>query len=93
MAKVLKFTKKNGYLALITADHGNSEQMRNSQGEPHTAHTLNKVFCAVFGKACKLKKNGELKDVAPTLLDLMGVEQSKYFEGKSLIQAEILTNK
>lgn len=84
--KVLKNAKKFNYLSLITADHGNSEQMRTKQGEPHTAHTLNKVFCTVVGKDCKMKKNGTLIDVAPTLLDLIGIENSKYFEGKSLIQ-------
>lgn len=84
--KVLKFAKKHNYLTLITADHGNSEQMKTKQGDPHTAHTLNKVFCSVVGKDCKLKKSGGLIDVAPTFLDLIGLENSKHFEGQSLIQ-------
>jgi len=85
LKKILKQAKKLGYYSLLTADHGNGEKMRTNKGEPHTAHTLNKVFCAVVGKDCKMKKNGTLIDVAPTYLDLLGLENSKFFEGKSLI--------
>lgn len=89
LKKVFKATNKYGYLSLITADHGNAEKMRNEQGEVHTAHTLNKVFCAVVGASCKMKKFGSLQDVAPTLLDLMGIKENKFFEGKSLILNEV----
>ena len=58
---------------------------RDENGEVQTAHTLNNVFCAVIGKTCEMKKFGSLQDVAPTFLDLMGLKNSKYFEGKSLI--------
>lgn len=83
--KIFKNAQKFGYLSLITADHGNAEQMRDNCGEVQTAHTLNKVFCAVVGKSCEMKKFGSLQDVAPTFLDLMGLKENKYFEGKSLI--------
>ena len=83
--QLFKATKKLGYLSLITADHGNAEKMRDEKGEVHTAHTLNKVFCAVVGKNCELKKFGSLQDVAPTFLDLMGVKPNKFFDGQSLI--------
>jgi len=85
LKKIIVNLKKYNYLSLITADHGNSEQMRDENGDVHTAHTLNNVFCAVVGKNCEMKKFGSLQDVAPTLLDLMGLKNSKHFEGKSLI--------
>ena len=70
---------------MVTADHGNSEQMKNKNGEPNTAHTINKVMCALVDENAKMKKHGELKDVAPTFVDLLGLKPSKHFEGKSLI--------
>ena len=84
--KVIKQAKKNKYFVLITADHGNAEEMLTKTGEPNMAHSLNDVFCAVVNKKVELKKEGGLKDVAPTFLDLMEVEQNKYFKGNSLIK-------
>ena len=87
LKKSSKVAKKHGYFMLITADHGNSEKMRDEKGAPYTAHTLNKVFCAVVdNKNIELKKHGELSDIAPTFLDLMQVENNKYFKGSSLIK-------
>lgn len=83
--KVLKLAKKNDYFVLVTADHGNSEQMKNKNGEPNTAHTINKVMCVLVDEQNKMKKQGELKDVAPTFVELLGLKPSKHFEGKSLI--------
>lgn len=85
LAKVLKFAKKNDYFILVTADHGNSEQMKNKNGEPNTAHTINRVICVVDNEENKMKKYGELKDVAPTFVEMLGLKPSKHFEGKSLI--------
>jgi 2,3-bisphosphoglycerate-independent phosphoglycerate mutase len=79
--------KKNGVL-LITADHGNAEQMVDPvTGEPHTAHTLNKVpFVLVNGPASNKKlADGQLADVAPTILELMGLEQPREMTGHSLL--------
>ncbi len=79
--------KKNGVL-LITADHGNAEQMVDPvTGEPHTAHTLNKVpFILVNGPASNKKlAGGQLADVAPTILELMGLDQPKEMTGHSLL--------
>lgn len=85
--KVINYAKKFGYFVLITADHGNSEMMRTQSGEPHTAHTFNKVFCLAVEKdrEYKFKKEGGLKDVAPTFLDLLDLSPNKYFTGSSLI--------
>jgi 2,3-bisphosphoglycerate-independent phosphoglycerate mutase len=79
--------EKNGVL-LITADHGNAEQMIDPEtGQPHTAHTLNRVpFILVNGPASNKKlADGQLSDVAPTILELMGLEQPKEMTGHSLL--------
>lgn len=78
---------KNDYSLIITADHGNSEMMRDEKGNPHTAHTLNPVICVCIDKSVKsMLQYGGLRDVAPTVLELMGVENNPSFEGKSLIE-------
>lgn len=75
--------------ALITADHGNLECMRDLvTGKPHTQHTTNMVEVVLYGSRCKslkLKRNGKLGDIAPTLLEIMGLEQPKEMTGESLI--------
>lgn len=72
--------------ALVTADHGNCELMRNPDGSPHTAHTTNLVhFIYVANDAGDYAiKDGILADVAPTLLDLLGLEKPEEMTGKSL---------
>ena len=72
---------------LVIADHGNCEVMRDPEtGEPHTAHTTNMVPVILMGaKAAKLR-TGRLADVAPTLLELLGVELPAEMDGRSLIQ-------
>ena len=77
--------KQNGYL-LITADHGNCEQMIDYKtGEPHTAHTTNPVPLVLIGKDVKLKE-GRLADLAPTMLDLMNLPKPLEMTGESLIE-------
>ena len=72
---------------LIIADHGNCEQMIDYKtGEPHTAHTTNPVPCVLVGKDVKLKE-GRLADIAPTMLELMGLEKPEEMTGESLIEA------
>lgn len=83
--KIIQLAKKLGYFVMITADHGNAEEMVDKSGNPQTAHTLNPVICVVIDETIKLKQSGELKDVAPTYLQLLGLKPNKYFEGKSLI--------
>ncbi len=74
---------------LITADHGNCEQMRNTDGSPNTAHTTNLVHFIYVGAdfATKKLENGILADVAPTLLDLLGIAQPSEMTGHSLIKS------
>ncbi len=68
--------KKNGYILIVTSDHGNSEQLKTPDGKPHTAHTTNPVPFFITIKDAKLKK-GILGNVAPTVLEVMGLEKPK----------------
>ncbi len=79
---------KEGYVLFVTSDHGNAEEMLDDKGSPKTSHTTNKVpfVMANAPKGWSLKKqDGVLGDVAPTLLDAMGLEQPKEMGGHSLL--------
>lgn len=79
---------KKGYHIIITADHGNAEEMVDMKtGEPLTSHTLNPVpFIVVSNKYSKiLKKSGELQDVAPTVLKILGLSKPREMVGESLV--------
>jgi len=76
---------KNGYTTLLIADHGNCETMMNPDGSPHTAHTTNPVPIVLIDKELKLINNGVLGDIAPTILELMGLEQPIEMTRKSLL--------
>jgi 2,3-bisphosphoglycerate-independent phosphoglycerate mutase len=73
------------YATIIIADHGNSETMRNLDGSPNTAHTINPVPIIVVDSEIKTVKNGILGDIAPTILDIMGVEKPEIMTQHSLI--------
>lgn len=86
LERVLEALEKVKGVALITADHGNSEQMIDYiTGEPHTAHTTNVVPLILVGKQANLKP-GRLADLAPTMLDIMGIEKPEEMTGESLIE-------
>ena len=74
-----------GGIALLTADYGNADKMFEADGSPFTAHTTNPVPFVVVGKDCKLREGGVLADIAPTMLELLEVEQPAEMTGKSLI--------
>ena len=74
-----------GGTAIVLADHGNAEKMKDESGNPHTAHTTNLVPVAITNKDVTLN-SGALCDVAPTLLALLGIPQPKEMTGKSLIK-------
>jgi len=76
---------QNGYSTLLIADHGNCETMMNPDGSPHTAHTTNPVPMILIDKEIQSINNGVLGDIAPTILELMGVEQPKEMTRKSLL--------
>lgn len=77
--------KMNGKL-LITADHGNADQMMEKDGSPFTAHTTNLVPFIVVGQECQLREGGKLCDIAPTMLKLLGLEQPIEMTGESIIK-------
>ena len=86
VAKVVDAIKKNNGTLLITADHGNSEQMIDYKtGEPHTAHTTNPVPLALVGRINRKLKEGRLADLAPTMLEIMGLEKPIEMTGESLL--------
>ncbi len=86
VGRVVEAVENNGGVLLITADHGNSEQMIDyTTGEPHTAHTTNVVPLVLVGKDAKLKE-GRLADLTPTMLDIMGIEKPKEMTGESLLE-------
>jgi 2,3-bisphosphoglycerate-independent phosphoglycerate mutase len=86
-ARIISKLLELGGKALVTADHGNCEQMRNSDGSPNTAHTSNLVhFIYVAKDAAKFCcEDGILADVAPTLLFLLGLPQPKEMTGRNLL--------
>ena len=84
VAKVVEATSTMGGICLITADHGNSEQMVDTDGSPFTAHTTNLVPLHIVGANVKLR-DGRLADIAPTMLDLMGLAKPEEMDGETLI--------
>ena len=84
VAKVVEATSKMGGISLITADHGNSECMCDECGCPFTAHTTNLVPLHIVGANVNLR-DGRLADIAPTMLDLMGLEKPAEMDGETLI--------
>ncbi|MBR6396045.1 MAG: 2,3-bisphosphoglycerate-independent phosphoglycerate mutase [Lachnospiraceae bacterium] len=88
VGKAVDAVKEMGGVLFICADHGNAEKMIDYEtGEPHTAHTTNPVpFILVnYDEGVKLREGGCLADIAPTLIEIMGLEQPKEMTGKSLI--------
>ena len=82
--QVVEATMDMGGIAIVTSDHGNAECMIAPDGAPATSHTTNRVPLTIVGADVKLKE-GRLSDIAPTILELMGLEQPKEMTGKSLI--------
>lgn len=87
LGRMIEALNKAHGQAIITADHGNIEEMLNVKtGEVDTEHSLNPVPCIIIGNSVKvIKKTGKLADVAPTLLKMMGIKKPKEMTGKSLI--------
>lgn len=86
VGKVVDIVNKKEGRLLITADHGNAEQMIDYKtGEPHTAHTTNPVPLILVGMEGVKLKNGKLADLAPTMLDIMNLEKPEEMTGESLL--------
>jgi 2,3-bisphosphoglycerate-independent phosphoglycerate mutase len=87
LGMVLDAVRARGGACVVTADHGNADHMLEPDGSPNTAHSLNPVPLIVTMAALKLRASGGiLADVAPTVLDLLGVQQPPEMTGKSLIE-------
>lgn len=85
VGKVTDAIAEMGGVSLITADHGNADKMFEDDGSPFTAHTTNPVPFCVIGYPCQLREGGELADIAPTMLQILGLEQPEEMTGTSLI--------
>ena len=86
--RVVAKVQEKGGAVLITADHGNAEQMIDENGEPFTAHTVNPVWLVLVDdsrKGATLREGGRLADIAPTMLKMLGLAQPKEMTGESLI--------
>ena len=84
VGKVVDATLKMGGIAMVTADHGNAEEMLQPDGSPITAHTTNPVPFILCGAGQNLRP-GKLADIAPTILDVMGLEKPAEMTGETLI--------
>lgn len=85
IGKLLEKANENFYELVITSDHGNVEMMKDENGNLMTSHTSNKVPLVVCNSDIKLKPNGSLKDVIPTVIDLYEISKPKDMTGESLI--------
>ncbi len=83
--EVIEAALANDYTTIVIADHGNCETMINPDGSPNTAHTTNPVPIILVDKNLKTIHDGVLGDIAPTILELMGIEKAKVMSGKSLL--------
>jgi 2,3-bisphosphoglycerate-independent phosphoglycerate mutase len=89
LARVYEATKSVGGELLITADHGNAEQMSDHQtGQNHTAHTTNPVPFVYIGRPAEIISGGALKDIAPTMLYLLGITPPSEMTGHSLLKLD-----
>jgi 2,3-bisphosphoglycerate-independent phosphoglycerate mutase len=83
--KVITAALKNNYTTIVIADHGNCETMVNPDGTPNTAHTTNPVPIILVDPERKHISDGILSDIAPTILDILGIEKPKVMDRKSLL--------
>jgi 2,3-bisphosphoglycerate-independent phosphoglycerate mutase len=82
---VVDAAQKGGFSVIIIADHGNCDTMVNPDGSPNTAHTTNPVPIILISDKHKEINDGNLGNIAPTVLELMGVKQPQEMTAKSLL--------
>jgi 2,3-bisphosphoglycerate-independent phosphoglycerate mutase len=86
LGQVVEAVREQGGVCLVTADHGNAERMLEEDGvSPHTAHTTNLVPLILTENGLKLREHGELSDLAPTVLALLGFAQPLQMDGQNLL--------
>lgn len=90
VGKVVENALAKKWHTIITADHGNADKMYDEEGNPFTAHTTNPVPICLVSEKFKGKrlKKGALKDIAPTMLEILGIEKPKEMDGNSLIKKD-----
>jgi len=88
LGDVVAAVERSGGVCVITADHGNCDHMLEPDGSPNTAHSLNPVPLVVTKEGLELRSGGILADVAPTILELLGIPQPQAMTGRSLIQLD-----
>jgi 2,3-bisphosphoglycerate-independent phosphoglycerate mutase len=87
LGEVVGAVERAGGVSLVTADHGNAEKLLEDDGvSPHTAHTTNPVPLIVTVPGAQLREGGELSDLVPTCLELLGIEQPAEMTGRSLLR-------
>ena len=87
LGEVVAAVHESGGACVITADHGNSDHMLEDDGSPNTAHSLNPVPLIVTVREVRLREEGILADVAPTVLHILGFDQPEAMTGKSMIRS------
>jgi 2,3-bisphosphoglycerate-independent phosphoglycerate mutase len=85
LGEVVRVVQRSGGACVVTADHGNADNMLEPDGSPNTAHTLNQVPVIVTVDGVTLAHGGALADVAPTVLELLAIEQPDAMTGRSLL--------
>lgn len=86
LGQIVPALRRNGGEMLLTADHGNLEMMRDTEtGQPHTAHTTGPVPLVYLGRPAQLRPGGALRDIAPTVLHLLGLPQPSEMSGRNLV--------
>ena len=86
LGEIVDTASINDYVTIIIADHGNCEKMLNSDGSENTSHTINPVPVIIVNSDRNNLDNGILADIAPTILDIMGIQKPNEMNGKSLIK-------
>jgi len=85
LGRILEAVAREGGIALVTADHGNAEEMLDEDGNPQTAHTSNPVPLVVTDAGVFLREDGGLKDLVPTAISLLGLAKPLQMTGHNLL--------
>jgi 2,3-bisphosphoglycerate-independent phosphoglycerate mutase len=86
LGKVVEAVEGRGGALIVTADHGNCDHMLEEDGSPNTAHSMNPVPLIVTADVGQLREGGILADVAPTVLDLLGIDKPPEMTGETLLE-------
>jgi 2,3-bisphosphoglycerate-independent phosphoglycerate mutase len=86
LGTILAAVEREGGIALVTADHGNAEEMLDGQGKPQTAHTSNPVPLVVTDPNVSLRTGGQLSDLVPTMISLLGLAKPLQMSGHNLVE-------